>query len=102
MTIDPQTYSRYLRARDNAAVLGMELSEVLDHNRLLLTEQREHGIRVQVLEDLYRRFEAQSAAKLMQYYLGRTSGTPEEMFRAVQEWLEAVVRGTANNTLEES
>lgn len=101
MAVDPQTYSRYLIAEKRARDLGMSLMEVLDIAQLLLTQKRRHNIEVQVLEELWRRLSRQSPNKLMAYKYNRTDGTAAEMFDAMVEWVELVVRNRANNTLED-
>ena len=101
MSVDPRTYARYERSREKADRLGLALSEVLDRDRLLLTEARERRIRVNELESLYWRLDVQSAAKLMRFYYERDDGTPEEMFKAIMQWLDAVIRAVADRTLEE-
>lgn len=99
--IDPATYGRYQEAEALAKRRGLALSEVLDSRRLLLTPARQHQIEVKILEDLLRRLDRQTPNKIMSYYLGRVDGTPAEMFAAMQQWLEAVVRNQANKTLED-
>ena len=101
MPIDPSTYQRYEAAVTKAQTTGRSLPEVLDYDQLLLTDQRRHVLRVQALEDLFRRLEKRSISEIMQFYLGRSTGTPEDAFRAVTEWLETVIRKTADKTLEE-
>ena len=97
--VDPETYGKFLEAQEQAKQLGMSLMEVLDRRRLLVTQKRDHDIRVETLEDMLRRLSRQSPNKIMAYYYGRVDGTGMEMFSAVQMWLEAVVRHQANGTL---
>ena len=99
--IDPLTYGRYSEAEILAKQLGMSLPEVLDRKRLLLTTKREHDIEVAALEDLLRRLDRQSPNKIMAYVYGRVDGTSQEMFTALQQWLEAVIRNQADQTLGE-
>lgn len=101
MAIDPETYQRYLLAEKKARDLGLALTEVLDHSQLLLTKQRRHNIEVTVLEDLARRLSRQSPNKLLSHYYGRADGTAAEMFDAMRQWVDAVCRNFANETLEE-
>lgn len=101
MPIDPMTYQRYEAAAARAQTMGRALAEVLDYDQLLLTEQQRHNLRVQALEDLYRRLERRSISEIMQFYLNRPTGTPEDAYRALLEWLETVIRKTADKTLEE-
>lgn len=97
--IDPPTYSRYVEAEILARNLGMSLPEVLDRKRLLWTVKREHDTKVEALEDLLRRLDRQSPNKIMAYFYGRADGTAMEMFTALQQWLEAVIRNQADQTL---
>jgi hypothetical protein len=101
MAIDPETYQRYLLAEKKARDLGLSLTEVLDHSQLLLTKKRRHNIEVTVVEELSRRLGRQSPNKLMSHYYGRVDGTSAEMFEAMRQWVEAVCRNLANETLEE-
>lgn len=99
--IDPPTYERYEEATALARRHGLALPEVLDAQRLLLTQSHEQAIRITVLDDVLRRLSRQSANKLMAFYYGRVDGTPEEMFRAMQLWLETVQHYIAKRTLED-
>lgn len=99
--IDPETYKRFIEAEEQARQWGLSLAEMLDRRRLLLTQKREHDVGVTVMEDLLRRLSRQSPNKIMAFYYGRVDGTPMEMFQALQQWLEAVVRNQANQTLGE-
>jgi hypothetical protein len=99
--VDPETYKRFLQAERRAKELGLPLIEVLDRAELLLTPQRRHLLQVQATEDVTRRLDRQSPNKLMAHYYQRVDGTPAEMFAAMQQWFDAVVRNFANKTLEE-
>lgn len=99
--IDPTTYSKFIEAEEQAKRWGLSLVEMLDRRRLLLTQKREHDIGVSVMEDLLRRLSRQSPNKIMAFYCGRIDGTPMEMFYAMQQWLEAVVKNYADQTLGE-
>lgn len=101
MAIDDATYQRYLLAERAARTRGLALAEVLDEAELLLTDRRRHNLRVQAVEDVWRRFDRQSPNKLMAFYLHRTNGTSAEMYEAVKEWLEVLARNLANRTLED-
>jgi hypothetical protein len=101
MPVDPRTYNRFLSTEKKARDHGLALIEALDHAGLLLTDQRQHNIRVQAVEDVYRRLERQSPNKIMSHYIGRVEGTSSEMFAALQGWFEAVCRNLANKTLED-
>lgn len=101
MPVDKATYDRFLQAERRAKELGLPLIEVLDRAELLLTPQRAHQLQVRAAEDVTRRLERQSPNKLMAHYYQRVDGTPSEMFYAMQQWFETVVRNFANKTLEE-
>lgn len=79
----------------------MPLIEVLDRAELLLTPNRRHLLQVQATEDVTRRLDRQSPNKLMAYYYQRVDGTPAEMFFALQQWFDVIVRNFADETLEE-
>jgi hypothetical protein len=99
--VDLPTYERFLLAERRAKELGLSLIEVLDRGQLLLTKERHHHLQVQAIEDVARRLSRQSPNKLMSHYYQRVDGTPAEMFAAMQQWFDAVVRHFANKTLEE-
>lgn len=101
MPVDPETFEFYEKAFNLAKRRGLTLVETLDRADLLVTEARRHEIKVQGVEDMFRRLDRQSPNKLMSHYYGRVDGTPAEMFEAVKLWLEAVVRNLANKTLED-
>lgn len=101
MPVDLETYERFLLAEKRARELGLSVVEVLDRAQLLLTQQRRHYLQVQAIEDVTRRLDRQSPNKLMAHYYQRVDGTPAEMFLALQQWFEAVVRNYANKTLED-
>lgn len=101
MPVDLETYERFLLAEKRAKELGLSVIEVLDRAQLLLTQQRRHHLQVQAVEDVTRRLDRQSPNKLMAHYYNRVDGTPAEMFSAMQQWFDAVVRNYANKTLED-
>lgn len=101
MPVDQKTYDQFLQAERRAKELGLPLIEVLDRAELLLTPRRRHLLQVQAAEDVTRRLDRQSPNKLMAHYYQRVDGTPAEMFAAMQQWFDAVVRNFANKTLEE-
>jgi hypothetical protein len=99
--VDLETYQRFLLAEKRAKELGLSVIEVLDRAQLLLTQERRHHLQVQAVEDVTRRLDRQSPNKLMAHYYQRVDGTPAEMFVALQQWFEAVVRNFADKTLED-
>jgi len=101
MPVDPETYQQFLKAEERAKSLGYSLVELLDYNGLLITTKVKHNLAVQANEDLLRRLERQSPNKLLAHFYGRPEGTPHEMFEAIKQWLELVVSGQADKTLED-
>jgi hypothetical protein len=101
MAIDEATYQRYLVAEKAARDRGLALAEVLDQAGLLLTDRRRHNLRVEAVEDVWRRFDRQSPNRLMSFYNQRVDGTSAEMFEAIKVWLEVLARNLANRTLED-
>ena len=101
MPIDPHTYARFHNAAAKAKAHGMPLPEVLDRDRLLLTQARERAIQEDALKSLLNRLRKQSPAKLLRFYLGRDGGTAAETFMSVELWIEAVIRAVETGTLEE-
>lgn len=100
MPVDQRTFEHYELAVKRAKELGLPLVEVLDRGGLLLTAKRRHDLQVEAIEDVVRRLDLQSPNKLMARWYQRIDGTPAEMFQALQQWFEAVVRNFANKTLE--
>ncbi len=101
MAVDTNTFERFEFAGKRAVKLGFPLVEVLDRHELLLTPKRRHEIEVRAVEDLFRRLDRQTAAKILGYVYQREHGTPSEMFEAVKTWMEIVVRNWANGTMED-
>lgn len=101
LVVDAETFDRFNMAQQHAKEQGLALVEALDFRRLLLTRDREHAIVLSAMEDIQRRLDRQSANKILSFYYGRTDGTAAEMFEALKQWLEAVCRNYAQNTLEE-
>ena len=101
MPVDQYTYDQFKLAEKRAKELGLPLIEVLDRAGLLLTVKRRHDLQVESAEEVIRRLSRQNPNKLMSYYYQRVEGTSAEMFEAMRQWFEVVVRNFANNTLEE-
>lgn len=95
MAVDREFRDKWNKAVNTAGRNGFDLVETLERNGLLATPEWTHAIQVQALEDLHRRFEKRSPSELMQFFLGKSDGTPEDMFRAVSEWQEALIRNIA-------
>lgn len=99
--IDPTTFERFEDAALTAQRTGLALPEVLDGRALLLTPKRRLELEARVLEDLLRRLERQTPNKILSWHLQRPHGTAAEMFTALTEWVETVVRAHAKGTLED-
>lgn len=103
MPIDHQTYEQFRVAQLKAKVNGLSLPEVLDDRRLLLTQEREHQIRVDVLESALKRLEQKTIGDLMRVFHAEylTHGaTPDQIFKLVMQWLETFVTAVKTKTLE--
>lgn len=102
MPVDHATYLRYLRASEKALANGCALVEMLDHDRLLLTEQRERQIKLDVAVAIYNRLKQKSGMDLLRVFNGTDMGTAGEMFEATKEWLLSVCTALEDNKWEES
>jgi hypothetical protein len=102
MAIDPQTYNSYLTAEATAKVQGRSLVEVLDYRRLLLTQEREHQIRVDVLTAMYKRLEQKSIGDLLRVFAPDAAHdvTPARTFEVFKQWLETFITAVQTKTLE--
>ena len=92
MTVDEKTYKVIQSVIDYANKQGRDVIEALDAGMLLLTPQRHRQLVDYTLTDLWNRLEAQHPSNIMSVFLGRNSGTPEDMYRAILDWLEAVIK----------
>lgn len=101
MLVDEKTYERFLLAEKTAKKLGLPLIEVLDRAELLLTRERRHSLQVEAMRQIDRRLDLQAPNKLMSYYYQRGDGTSAEMFAALQQWVEVIVRRFEDGTLED-
>lgn len=79
---------------------NIPLLEVLDQSGMLLTQEMTKHIVVKTLEGVYRRLEAQDPAKLLQVFTGRGHGTPDEMYRAILEWLEVLIKAYTDGEVQ--
>lgn len=101
MPVDPKTYRAFQDARNVARTGGQDLGEVLDRRQLLLTPQRRHEIEAEAFRELGRRLGKQDPAKLLRFYFDRETGTAAEMFMAMQQWIDTLVRAVVDGRLEE-
>lgn len=101
MPADEKTYERFLLAERRAKELGLPLIEVLDRAELLLTRERRHSLKVEAMRDISHRLDLQAPNKIMSYYYQRGDGTAAEMFAALQQWVEVIVRRFEDGTLED-
>lgn len=86
--IDVTTYSAYEKAIADARIHGIPASEMLDRRRLLLTDVRRREVERRFALYILDRLEQADAAGIMQRRWGRPSGSPRDMFVAIQEWLD--------------
>lgn len=105
MPIDHQTYEKFRVAQLKARVNGLSLPEVLDDRRLLLTQEREHQIKVDVLEAALKRLEQKTITDLYRVFSlqgedGMSMGTPAQTFEIVKLWFNAFVNAVKTKTLE--
>lgn len=102
MAIDPQTYNSYRVAEVSAKVQGRALVEVLDNRRLLLTQDREHQIRVDVLTAMYKRLDQKSIGDLLRVFAPDAAHdtTPARTFEVFKRWLETFITAVETKTLE--
>lgn len=96
--LDEHFLARYREAERIAQHGGRDLLETLDGLGLLATPQLLHRAKVDVLTDVYHRMEEQGATRIL-HFSGKQHGTPDDMFRATLDWLELVVRSTADKKI---
>ncbi len=97
--LDKQYLAKYQEAAQIAQRTGRDLLETLDQLGLLATDKRLHDVKVDTLTDTYKRMEEQGATRILHHFSGRQDGTPDSMFRATLDWLELVVKSTADKKL---
>lgn len=103
MSIDPQTYERYRVADLHARTQGKALPEVLDDRRLLLTQDREHQIRVDVMEAMQKRLEQKTIGDLMRVFNAdylMHGASPDQVYKLVLQWVDTFVAAVKTKTLE--
>lgn len=94
--IDPTTYGRFNAASIKARHHGWALVEVLDRDRLLLTEQRQTQIKLDVLEDLYRTIEQAGVSAFLSPESAHRGGTPHEAYRGLLEFIKSYAKVIEN------
>jgi hypothetical protein len=92
MAIDAKTRERLDQCVSVAQRSGQDVLEVLERHDLLNTPAKRKALEVAVLTDLWHRLDAQHASTILQVFTGKNSGTPEDMYRAILDWVEAVLR----------
>lgn len=103
MPIDPHTYQQYRVAELHAQTRGKSLPEVLDDRRLLLTQEREHQIRVDVLEAMQKRLEQKTIGDLMRVFSAEYliyGASPDQVYKLVLQWVDTFVVAVKTKTLE--
>jgi hypothetical protein len=65
--------------------------DALNKARLIHTPALRKEEAIELLTDVYRRLEAQGAARILKHFTEKGSGTPDDMYRATLEWLELVI-----------
>jgi len=93
--LEPRYVHAFQDIEEQARKRGLEPLELLNTFGLLATPKLLHDNEIRTLESLYRRLENTSAAAILAVYTSRGSGTPEAMFQAILEWLEAVINAMA-------
>lgn len=89
--LDPEYRKRYELIIAQAIKHGRDPLDALNSYGMLATPKHSQDTAVRVLENFWQRMENQSAAPILTLYTGKGSGTPEDMYRAIQDWLEAII-----------
>ena len=92
MAIDAKTRDHLEQYLASARTSGQDVLEVLERNGLLMTPAKRKALEIAVLTDLWHRLDAQHASTILQVFTGKNSGTPEDMYRAILDCVEAVLR----------
>jgi len=92
MAIDAETRKLLDRFVVGAQRSGQDILEVLDRNGFLNTRASYKAREIAIITDLWHRLDAQHASTILQVFTGKNSGTPEDMYRAILDWVEAVLR----------
>lgn len=91
MAIDAKTREMLDVASRRAVKDGRDLFEVLDGVTLVLTPARRKEIEIQALEMVWHKLDELQPADVLRVFTGSGSGTPADMYRAVLDWLEALI-----------
>jgi len=91
VTVDKKTYDAVQKVIAMANKRGMDIVEALDGAMLLMTPARHQQLVEYTLTNLWQRLDAQHPSNIMSVFLGRNYGTPDDMYRAILDWLEAVI-----------
>jgi hypothetical protein len=100
MAIGERDWARLQAVQAHASKTGRDLFEVLDQFEMLATEDMRRKGQVSTLEQLWHRLDNQRPADILHVYTGKGYGTPDDMYRALLDWLEAVIKATAEGALE--
>jgi hypothetical protein len=92
MAIDADTRGLLDRLVATSVKQGKDPLEVLDGANLLNTPAVRKARDIATLTDLWHRLDNQHASTILQVFTGKNSGTPEDMYRAILDWVEAVLR----------
>ena len=90
--VSKESYDAVRKVMDLAGKRGMDPIEALDRASLLLTPERQDQIIKHTLIELWHRLDAQRPSDIMMVFLGHNAGTPDDMYRALLDWLEAIIR----------
>ena len=90
--LDPETLKNLEKVQAYAKRNNLDELESLNKARMLLTPAVRKELAVELLTDVYRRLEAQGAARILKHFTDKQSGTPDDMYRAVLEWFELVIK----------
>ncbi len=89
--LDPVYADRFNRIREIARRQGRDELEILNSYGMLATPKLLQDNTIRTLENLWRRLDDKNASDILVAFTGKQAGTPEDMYRAIQLWLEAVI-----------
>jgi hypothetical protein len=90
MAIDAKTRKLLEQLLEGARKNGQDALEVLNRFGYVLHPAKRKAIELETLKDVWQRLDAQHASSILQVFTGKNSGTPEDMYRAILDWVEAV------------
>lgn len=89
--LNEKTYGDVKKVIELANKKGRDPIQELDRAMLIRSPEHTKAEKIATLSDLWHRLDAQRPADIMQVFMGRHDGTPEDMYRALLDWLEAVI-----------